>query len=732
MGKIYNNLISTTAGFNYAAKQPLDDRAVVQSFADLAELVTSNLSYEGMMVYVVDDKKSYILTGDNWVSAATEKYVIDNVTKEQIGLGNVENKSSDAIRGELTSENVTAALGYTPLDAEDAYKLPSASENLGGVKTGGNVTISDGIITVDFDKVNDTTSYVKMTPAERTKLSNVENGANNYSLPTATVDDIGGIKVGSGLNINNGVLSVIVDSELDEDSVNPVQNKAVSVELGMLDARVGANEQNIACMIGDYSQGLKYTLVSDEYYSVAGIGTCTDTKIVIPPIYNGKPVRNIGANAFESCTSITSVTIPDSVTAIGQYAFSGCASITNIIMHDSVTTISNYAFQNCINLIGVIIGNGVKAIGRSSFIGCEKLVSVVLPNSVTTINHYAFQKCIALESIVIPDSVKNIGTSVFYNCPNLTIYCQIKEEDQPAGWMDSWNYGDIPVVWGVALDALDINARLSELGAIATADNAGLVKTGYVANNTKYPVELNDDGQMYVHVPVISSGDGSGITLDIATEESDGLMSAQDKTKLNYTNIAYGTCETAASTVEKEIVISGNVNWALDVGSIIIVKFTNTNTASSPTINVNSTGAKGVYYNGSQITTGNKTYAGYKNRYCSYVYDGVGFVFLGWTYDANTVHSNASLGNTYATCQSPKGTLSKVANSQIGYNNTIGGTVAVMFNYGVLANSTLSIDNFFSYPIYYHGNPIKDGVIFEGSTATFMFDGYAYNLISLI
>lgn len=75
MGKVYNNLISMTSGFNYVAQQPLDDREVVQSYADLATLVSSNASYDGMRVYVVDDKKSYELVDGDWHVVATETYV---------------------------------------------------------------------------------------------------------------------------------------------------------------------------------------------------------------------------------------------------------------------------------------------------------------------------------------------------------------------------------------------------------------------------------------------------------------------------------------------------------------------------------------------------------------------------------------------------------------------------------------------------------------------------------
>jgi hypothetical protein len=81
MGKKYNNLISTTAGFKYNAQQPLDDRAVVEKYDDLAELVSSNVAYEGMEVYVDTDKKSYKLVNSEWKAVATEDFVAEKVAE---------------------------------------------------------------------------------------------------------------------------------------------------------------------------------------------------------------------------------------------------------------------------------------------------------------------------------------------------------------------------------------------------------------------------------------------------------------------------------------------------------------------------------------------------------------------------------------------------------------------------------------------------------------------------
>ncbi|MBQ4420942.1 MAG: leucine-rich repeat domain-containing protein [Bacteroidales bacterium] len=134
----------------------------------------------------------------------------------------------------------------------------------------------------------------------------------------------------------------------------------------------------------------------------------------------GNSVTSIGEYAFGGCTGLTSVTIPNSVTSIGNYAFYGCTGLTSVTIPNSVTSIGDYAFYNCANLTSIVIPESVTSIGSSAFHGCTDLTSVTIPNSVTSIGDYAFYGCTSLTSITIPNSVTSIGKDAFFGCANLT------------------------------------------------------------------------------------------------------------------------------------------------------------------------------------------------------------------------------------------------------------------------------------------------------------------------
>ncbi len=160
-------------------------------------------------------------------------------------------------------------------------------------------------------------------------------------------------------------------------------------------------------------------IVSKNYTSSSNISGIFGSQVKKYSI-TGDFVKSIGNYAFSGCSSMTSVTLPNSVTSIGDAAFYGCSSMTSVTIPNSVTSIGDGAFFSCSNMTQVTIGNSVKKIGRQAFYNCEGLTEVTIPNSVTTIGNYAFDGCTGLTEVTIGNSVTSIGDGAFYWCRGLT------------------------------------------------------------------------------------------------------------------------------------------------------------------------------------------------------------------------------------------------------------------------------------------------------------------------
>ena len=139
------------------------------------------------------------------------------------------------------------------------------------------------------------------------------------------------------------------------------------------------------------------------------------TSINIP---NG--VWTIRPSAFENCSGLTSITLPNSVTSIEARAFYNCSGLTSINIPSGLIVIEADAFSDCSGLTSITLPNSVKTIGACAFCDCSGLTSINIPNSVTTIKIYTFFRCSGLTSINIPNSVTTIGMGAFSSCRGLT------------------------------------------------------------------------------------------------------------------------------------------------------------------------------------------------------------------------------------------------------------------------------------------------------------------------
>ena len=155
--------------------------------------------------------------------------------------------------------------------------------------------------------------------------------------------------------------------------------------------------------------------------SVTEIGSGAFYFTSLSSVILGSGLLTIGESAFTfSALSVLDTTLAVNLTTIGGGAFQECTGLTSITIPNSVTSIGGGAFQNCTGLTSVTIGSGVTSIGGYAFYGCNGLTSITIPNSVTFIDGGAFQNCTGLTSITIPDSVTFIGSSAFQDCTGLT------------------------------------------------------------------------------------------------------------------------------------------------------------------------------------------------------------------------------------------------------------------------------------------------------------------------
>jgi len=146
----------------------------------------------------------------------------------------------------------------------------------------------------------------------------------------------------------------------------------------------------------------------------------SDRILVIPGTTNGYPVTILGPTAFFGRTSLTNLTIPNTVTNLGSYTFDGCSRLQTVTLGTNLSSFGEGAFYGCASLTSLALPNRVASLGNYAFAFCGSLKTMTLGTNLGAVGEGTFYRCTNLASLTLPASVTNLGDSVFAYCSNLT------------------------------------------------------------------------------------------------------------------------------------------------------------------------------------------------------------------------------------------------------------------------------------------------------------------------
>lgn len=257
---------------------------------------------------------------------------------------------------------------------------------------------------------------------------------------------------------------------------------------------------------------------------------------------------------------------------------------------------------------------------------------------------------------------------------------------------------------------------------------ANIIKSGNIAlfvyDGTNYNLISIDGGSIDTigDLSEVNSAIQGDTIVESVNNLYDKIPAAQTLPSLG---CGYGTCTTAATTTAK---VGTLANYVLTTGGIVSIKFTYAVPANA-TLNINSKGAKYIYYNGAKITA-NVIGAG---NIATFMYDGTQYHVISVNKEISSSSDTTpeSLGFGYGTCSTASSTAAKVVTLS-NYNLVKNGIVVVNFTYAITGNATLNINGKGAKAIYVNGTNISAGIINAGNIATFMYDGTNYVLLGIV
>lgn len=169
------------------------------------------------------------------------------------------------------------------------------------------------------------------------------------------------------------------------------------------------------------SDGLEFTSNGDGTCTLTGIGTCTDTTIVIPDKNNGETVTAIGDFQYSYENEFTKIILADTITTIGEYAFSSCDTLEEVVLNEGLKTVGDSAFSHCENLKTVNFPSTLETVEDFAFFVCPALAEVHLNEGLKTLGETAFADCTGIQKITVPSTIQNeISFARDFNTTSLT------------------------------------------------------------------------------------------------------------------------------------------------------------------------------------------------------------------------------------------------------------------------------------------------------------------------
>lgn len=227
----------------------------------------------------------------------------------------------------------------------------------------------------------------------------------------------------------------------------------------------------------------------------------------------------------------------------------------------------------------------------------------------------------------------------------------------------------------------------------------------------------------------------SGTTIANAhVAEADKLHTARNIDGVSFDGSAkihhFGSCSTAANTAAKTVTLDDSMGFTLEKGAKVYVKFTNSNTASNPTLSVNGSTAKPIYRSGTAYagTSSNQSWAA--NSVVPLLYDGTAWYIVGFL---NSTYTPANLGFGFGTCSTAEATAAKAVTLS-SYSLVTGGVVAVKFTNGLCASATMNVNATGAKNIFIHGAAVTATTakeVLAGDIAYFIYDGTQYQFLGV-